>query len=392
MNHLIDREKVNIFQTYKRLPIEVDYAFGSRIFDMNGKSYLDFLGGIAVNALGHCHSKTIEAIDRQVRKYMHISNYFYQEPQIQMAEELAKISGFKRIFFSNSGTEAIEGALKLCRKWGNAIGRNKIISFSGSFHGRTYGALSLMDKPMYKDGMEPFLNGMKILEYNNCEQLERTVNDNTCAVFMEFLQGEGGIISASKEFVLKLKELREKYNFLIVADEIQSGVGRTGKFFAFEYYDIQPDIATLAKGIGGGLPLGCILGREALNSIWQKGQHGTTYGGNAVACAAGLTVINELNSGLMENVKKTGEYLFSELEKIKSYYPSCIVEIRGRGLMCGLLLTFDASLLVDKLIEKGVITNSASGRVLRLLPPLIIEKLEVDEFISALRLSLDELK
>ena len=390
MNHLIEREKESIFQTYKRLPVEVDYAFGARIFAQNGKSYLDFLGGIAVNALGHCHPKTIEAIEKQIRKYTHVSNYFYQEPQIKLAEELKKISGLNRVFFSNSGTEAIEGALKLCRKWGNALGKKRIISFTGSFHGRTYGALSLMDKPLYKDGMEPFLDGISVLEYNNPSQLEKNINDDTCAVFIEFLQGEGGIVSATEEFVTKLIELKNKFNFLLVADEIQSGVGRSGKFFAFEHYGIQPDIITLAKGIGGGLPLGCILGSEELGNVWQKGQHGTTYGGNAIACAAGLTVLEELNNGLLENVNDVSEYLFSELNKIKEIYSNLIVEIRGSGLMCGILLNFEAINLVEKLLENGAITNAASGKVLRLLPPLIIEKHDVDEFIVALKQSLND--
>jgi len=392
MNNLFVREKNSFFQTYKRLPIEIDYAKGVRIFDKQGKTYLDFLGGIAVNVLGHCYPKTIEAIELQIRKYSHVSNYFYQDVQIQLAEKLENLTGFKRVFFSNSGTEAIEGAVKLCRKWGNPKEKNEIISFTGGFHGRTYGALSMMDKPMYKEGMGPYLDGCKVLEYNDVCQLEEHININTCAVFLEFLQGEGGIVSANSEFVEKLKELKEKYNFLIVADEIQSGVGRTGKFFAFEYYDINPDIITLAKGIGGGLPLGCILGTEELNSVWQKGQHGTTFGGNAVACAAGLSVITELEDDMLSHVRDTGNYLELELVNVMQIYPDIITEVRGRGLMRGLLLRQDASDLVEKLVDNGVLTNAASGKVLRLLPPLIVDKKDIDEFISILKISLNEIK
>jgi predicted acetylornithine/succinylornithine family transaminase len=391
MDNLINREEKIFFQTYKRLHIEIDHATGARIFDKSGNSYLDFLGGIAVNALGHCHPKTIIAIENQIKKYSHVSNYFYQEPQILLAEELKRMTGFERVFFSNSGTEATDGAMKLCRKWGNQKGKTDLISFTGGFHGRTYGALSLMDKPLYKEGMGPYLEGCKILEFNNVDDLKNNIDDNTTAVFLEFLQGEGGIVSATQDFIATLNELKNKFDFLIVADEIQSGIGRTGKFLAYEYYDIQPDIVTLAKGIGGGLPLGAILGKESLNSVWQKGQHGTTYGGNAVACAAGLSVLDELNNGLIEQVKRVGDYLGKELQKVKQNYPDIISEIRGIGLMRGVLLKIEAALLVEKLVSKRVITNAASGKVLRLLPPLIITENEVDEFISALNQSLSEL-
>jgi acetylornithine/succinyldiaminopimelate/putrescine aminotransferase len=248
-----------------------------------------------------------------------------------------------------------------------------------------------MDKPLYKEGMGPYLEGCKILEFNNVDDLKNNIDDNTTAVFLEFLQGEGGIVSATQDFIATLNELKNKFDFLIVADEIQSGIGRTGKFLAYEYYDIQPDIVTLAKGIGGGLPLGAILGKESLNSVWQKGQHGTTYGGNAVACAAGLSVLDELNNGLIEQVKRVGDYLGKELQKVKQNYPDIISEIRGIGLMRGVLLKIEAALLVEKLVSKRVITNAASGKVLRLLPPLIITENEVDEFISALNQSLSEL-
>lgn len=385
---LFNREKSSIFQTYKRLPIEIDYASGVRIFDKHGKVYLDFLGGIAVNALGHCHPKTIEAIESQIRKYMHVSNYFYQEPQILLAEKLKEMTGFDRVFFSNSGTEAVEGALKLCRRWGNLNLKKNIISFTGAFHGRTYGALSLMDKPLYKSGMEPFLDGINILEFNNVDMLEKSVDEKTCAVFIEFLQGEGGISRASDKFVYRLKQLHEKYKFIIVADEVQSGTGRTGKFFSFEHYDIHPEIVTLAKGLGGGLPLGCILARDEFASVWEKGMHGTTYGGNAVACAAGLTVLEELENGVLDNVILIGNYLYKKLELVRSEYPQLIKDVRGMGLMKGLLLTFDAVQLVEKLLERGIIANAASGFVLRLVPPLILTKNDVDEFIAGLRISL----
>jgi predicted acetylornithine/succinylornithine family transaminase len=374
-----------ILQTYKRLPIVVDYAFGARIFDLSGNSYLDFLGGIAVNALGHCHPRTIEAIEKQIRKYMHVSNYFYQPAQIELAEKLKEFSGYDKVFYSNSGTEAIEGALKLVKRWGNQNGKNEVIAFTGGFHGRTYGALSIMDKPLYKDGMEPFLPNCKVIDYNNIEELNKNINDKTTAIFIEFIQGEGGIASVSDEFVAKINELKTKFGFLVVADEIQCGTGRTGRFFGFEHYDIKPDIVTMAKGIGGALPLGCILTDNHLADVFEKGMHGTTYGGNAVACAAGMSVLEELENGLQDEVIRIGEYLKNQLLDIQTLFPDKILEVRGKGLMAGLLLRFDASILVEKLLAERIITNAASGKVLRLIPPLIIKEKEVDDLTEALK-------
>ena len=388
---LIEMEKESIMPTYKRLPIVVDYAKGMYIYDKNGDSFLDFLGGIAVNALGHCYPRTIDAIEKQIRKYTHISNYFYQEPQLLLAEKLTQMTGYKSLFYTNSGTEAIEGAMKLVRRWGNLNNREEIFAFSGGFHGRTYAALSLMDKPHYKDKMGPFLEGIKVIRYNDINGLQKSVNKNTNAVFLEFIQGEGGIVEADKEFVETLFDLRDKFGFLIVADEIQSGVGRTGKFFGFNHYDVKPDVIAMAKGIGGGMPLGCLLVREGLEDIWEKGMHGTTYGGNAVACAAGMTVLDELENGLMDDVTKIGNYFKNELKKVKQDFPDLVLEVRGKGLMLGLLLNFDASILVNKLLDKKVITNAASGNVLRLVPPLIVKESEVDIFISKLRESLGEI-
>jgi acetylornithine/N-succinyldiaminopimelate aminotransferase len=382
--NIIEREHESIFQTYKRLPVVVDRAEGCRIYDMDGNVYLDFLGGIAVNALGYCHPNIIEAAEKQIRKYMHISNYFYQEPQIKLAEKLKEKTGFNKVFFSNSGTEAMDGAIKLIRRWGNLNNKTDIVAFSGGFHGRTYGALSIMDKPLYKDKMGPFLPNTKILPYNDSEALIQGIEDKTSAIVLEFIQGEGGISVVKEEFVRTISELKEKYGFLVLADEIQAGVGRTGKFFGFEHFDIKPDIVTMAKGLGGGLPLGAIIAREHLAGVWEKGMHGTTYGGNAVACATGLVVLEELDNGVQQNVIETGNYLHEELVKIQNNFPSKILEVRGKGLMKGLLLSFDAQILVNALLDKRIITNAASGMVLRLVPPLIIAKNEVDELIEKL--------
>lgn len=385
MDNIFEREHESILQTYKRLPVAVAKAEGCRIYTNDGECYLDFLAGIAVNALGHSNPKIIEACAKQMNRYMHLSNYFYQDVQIELAEELKQISGFDKVFFSNSGTESVEGALKLVRRWSKTRSKSMIYGFTGGFHGRTYGPLSLMDKPLYKAGMEPFLSDTGILEYNNCEMLEASINENTAAVILELIQGEGGISSVTDEFCLKLSELRDKYGFLIIADEIQSGAGRTGRFFGYEHFGAKPDIVVMAKGIGGGLPLGALLVSKELSSVFEKGMHGTTYGGNAVACAAGLAVVKELQSDVMQNASDTGAYLKECLTKLKDEFPALILEVRGFGLMLGLLLSFEAIKLVNALLEKKVISNAASGNVLRIVPPLIITRSDADEFLTKLR-------
>lgn len=391
MENLIEKEQKYILQTYKRYPILIDRAYGTKIYDIYGNEYLDFLGGIAVNVVGHCHPNVITAIERQIKRYLHVSNYFYQDVQIEYSSKFLEISGYDKIFFTNSGTEAIEGALKIVRRWGNHRNKQKIISFTGGFHGRTYGSLSLMDKPHYKESMGPFLDNIKILEYNNSEALLNNIDDNTAGVFLEFIQGEGGLAKVSNSFVEKLMELKKKINFLIVADEIQSGMFRTGKLFAFEHYNIKPDIVTIAKGFGGGLPLGGILVQSHLQNIFEKGMHGTTFGGNPVACVAGLATLNVIYPNLLSKINDISKYLWNRLENIKDKFSEKVKEVRGLGLMCGLVLNFEANRLVEKLLEKKVITNATSRNVLRLVPPLIISEEDVDTFYHRLEDALAEI-
>ena len=382
---LMEREHAVVFQTYRRIPVAIERAEGARIIDVDGRSYLDMLGGIAVNALGHSHPRIISAIEQQIRRYMHVSNVFYQEPQVILAEQLVKASGYPRVFFTNSGAESTDGALKLARRYGSARGRYDVIGFTGGFHGRTYGALSLMDKPLYKDGMGPFLPNTLVLPFNDVDALESRVDENTCAVMIEFLQGEGGIQSATQEFVDALFALKETYGFLIIADEVQSGIGRTGDFFSFEAYGVRPDIVTVAKAMGGGLPLGAILATEEAASLLDKGMHGTTYGGNPVACVAGSVVVDEVCSGLMDHVQKIGMYLHEQLQTVMNEFPEQIREIRGRGCMQGVVLNTDAAPYVQDLLRNGVIANATAGNVIRLVPPFVITNDDVDELIRALR-------
>ncbi len=385
MNNIIDREKNSIFQTYNRLPIQVDKAEGVRVYDTKGNVYLDFLGGIAVNVLGHSNPKLLKAIEEQSKKYLHLSNFFYQEPQVKLAEMLKEKTGLDRVFYANSGSETTEGALKLIRKWGSKNKKNKVIAFNGGFHGRTYGALSMMSKPLYKEGMGPFLDGISTITFNDINALRDNIDASTAGIVLEFIQGEGGIVSASNEFIEEINILKKKFNFLFVADEIQTGVGRTGKFSSYEHYNIKPDIITIAKGIGGGLPLGALIAKEEVANVWEKGMHGTTFGGNALSCACGNVVLEELNSGLQEHIVEISSYLLDKLNSLKDKHSNKIEEVRGKGLICGLALKYEARPLVEKLLaDKRIITNATSVNVLRLVPPFIITKDDVDEFITGL--------
>ncbi|MBM2840881.1 MAG: argD [Bacteroidetes bacterium] len=342
--NLIEKEARYFFQTYKRIKIELDRGEGAYLIAKDGTRYLDMFGGIAVNALGHNHPKVNAAIIEQMKRYIHVSNMFYQEPQIELAELMLKASGFSRIFFTNSGTEAMEGALKLSRLWGTPQGKVEIIGLSDSFHGRTMGALSITGREKYRDGFGPFLPGTCILRFNDVTELEARVNTKTLAVALECIQGEGGINLLSVEYVKKLKQLQDRFGFLIIADEIQSGIGRTGRLFAFDHFDLKPDIVVIAKALGGGLPLGAFMGREKLADVFSPGAHGTTFGGNPVACAAGLATVREiLHGGVMENAATMGGYLMDRLNELKTSFPDLIADVRGKGLMVGLELTFDGA-------------------------------------------------
>lgn len=373
-----ETESKLFFHTYKRLPLEVERGEGCYLYTKDGKKYLDMFSGLAVNALGYAHPAIVDAIEIQARKYTHLSNFFIQEPQLLLAERLLEYSGFDKIFFSNSGTEAIEGSIKLIRKWGKANNKKMIFGMSNGFSGRTMGALSLMDKEKYRDGYEPFLPNFGSIAFNNVDDLNDNVSSDTAAVFLEFIQGEGGIVGASPQFVDRLKSLREEYGFLIVADEIQSGIGRTGKLFGFQHFNVQPDIITVAKPIGGGLPLGAILGSKKIADVWTYGVHGTTFGGNPVACAAGVATIDiVMNDSFLRNILETSRYAAAKLFELQSRY-AVIKEIRVYGYMIGVELTIDSGPIVDEILSKGVLVNSTANTVIRILPPLIAGKDEFD--------------
>jgi acetylornithine/N-succinyldiaminopimelate aminotransferase len=384
--NLLEKEHQYFFQTYKRLTLDIVRGDGCYLYDRDGKQYVDLFGGLAVNALGYNHPRVNAAIVEQVGRYIHLSNFYAQEPQIRLAEKLLQVSGYKKLFFSNSGTEAIEGAVKLARKWGRKHGKRILFGLSNSFHGRTMGALSLTERPKYRDGYEPFLPNVSHIPYNDVEALRKCVDDETLGVVLEFIQGEGGVFTVSPEFASALRELRDRHGFLIVADEIQCGLGRTGKFFGFEHFDVRPDIVVVAKPIGGGLPLGAFLGNDRVADVFTYGVHGTTFGGNPVACAAGLAVLEEIvDRGAMKQASETGEYLRAELASLQREIPSVIHEVRGFGCMLGIEVKGDGQPAVDELQRRGFLVNCTNTNVLRLLPPYNIPRVECDRFLVQLR-------
>ena len=382
----LDREKESFFHTYKRLPIEIDRGEGVYLYDTAGKRYLDLFGGLAVNALGYAHPGVVRAIHEQSRRFIHLSNYFATDAAIGLAELLRKHTGFRKVFFSNSGTEGIEGAIKIARMWGSTRGKSEIISFTNAFHGRTYGALSMMDRTRYKAGFEPFLGNFTILPYNDPAAVRAKAGPGTAAVFLEFLQGEGGIVPASEEFVAAIAEMQARHGFLVVADEIQSGLGRTGRPFAFSHYRIAPDLVVVAKPLGGGLPIGAILGADTVADVLDVGQHGTTFGGNPVSCAAGIVVMREIfESGLMRRADAAGSRFLAGLEEIRKAFPGLVRDVRGKGLMIGMELAKPGDAVVADLLAEGVLSNCTNVNVIRIVPPLIITDDQVDEALAVMR-------
>ena len=383
---LHERESASFFYTYKRLPLEPVRGEGMFLFTADGKRYLDMFAGIAVNALGHAHPRVVGAITEQAQKYIHVSNYFAQEPQVRLAELLLKHSGMARVFLANSGTEAMEGALKIARRWGADRDKRAIVGFSNAFHGRSLGALSIMDRPNYRDGFGPFLADCSSLPFNDDDALTAGVGPGTAAVVLECVQGEGGIRPVTPEFVAALKALRAEHGFLIIADEIQSGAGRTGRFLASDHFGLEPDLVTLAKPIGGGLPLGAILGASSVADILQPGMHGTTFGGNPVACAAGIAVLEVLEEqDLTAHAAAMGTLFLDHLRELAADFPTQVKEARGLGLMVGLELRVEADPVVAAMRDRGILINATDKTVLRFVPPLIVTEAEIGATVTALR-------
>ncbi len=384
MDEVQKTEKAFHFDLYRRLPVTLVKGKGALVWDSKGREYVDFLSGIAVNVLGHQHPEIVKAIHEQAEKLIHVSNIFYNEPQANLARLLIEISDFERVFFCNSGLEANEAAIKLTRKIGNEKGKKgPIISFTRGFHGRSIASIS-MGSEKHQRGFGPLPEGFLKLPFNDSKSLQTHINENTAAVFVEAIQGEGGVIPAHPDFMETLQELCKKYDVLLVGDEIQTGFGRTGKLFGYQHYAVKPDMITVAKALGGGLPIGALLTSTTLSNYFEYGDHGTTFGGNPLACAASLATVNTiLRENLVDKAGTIGQYFIEKLKPLKERIPQ-IKEIRGKGLMIGIELTFPCRPVVLNMLQKGFIINCTAENIIRLLPPLIITKKEIDRLIMKL--------
>ena len=385
----VEESKKYLMNTYNRSPILLRKGRGMKVWDSNGKEYLDFLAGVAVNCLGHCHPKVVIAVQKQAQRLLHVSNLYHIEPQIALAKLLVKNSFADKAFFCNSGTEAVEGTIKLARKYSKdhiAANKHEIITCYGSFHGRTLAALTATGQKQLHKGFEPLMPGFKYVPFNDIDAIKNAVTNNTCAVMLEPIQGEGGIRMPSGDYLKNVREFCSSNNILLILDEIQTGMGRTGKLFAHEHFDIKPDIMTLAKGLGGGVAIGAVLARESVAASFHPGTHASTFGGNPLACSAAVATIETLleDGFILDNCRRIGQYFLNKLETLKKDFSSNIIDVRGMGLMLGLELTKAGGPIVESCAKRGILINCTSGNVLRFTPPLIVVEKEIDHLVDVL--------
>jgi acetylornithine/N-succinyldiaminopimelate aminotransferase len=388
MVNVVETTNESIFQTYKRYPVVLDRGKGCLVWDDKGREYLDFLAGIAVCNLGHCHPAIVQAAKEQLDKLMHVSNYFYTKPQAELSELIIKNSFADRIFFCNSGAEANEAALKLARKYGqdhSAGKKYEIITMEYSFHGRTFATLTATGQDKFHHGFGPLLPGFKYVPFNDIKALREAVSDSTCAIMLEPIQAEGGVNMPAQGYLKSVRELCDEKGLLLIYDEVQVGLGRTGKLFAYEYAGVAPDIMTLAKAIGGGLPGGAMLAGKTVAETFTAGSHATTFGGNPVVMAAGVATMKVLLEGtVLENCRAMGAYFMEQLKMFQAKYPQFVKDIRGAGLIIGMDTTLDGRDIVSRCLDKGLIINFTRDSVLRFLPPLIVEKQHIDRCMQVL--------
>ncbi|MFA9424282.1 MAG: aspartate aminotransferase family protein [Sedimentibacter sp.] len=388
----IEEAEQSLLHTYKRYEIILDKGEGVYLYDTEGKKYLDFAAGIAVFALGYNNKEYTEALKTQIDKLIHTSNYYYNLPSIEAAKKILSASGMDRIFFTNSGTESIEGAIKLAKKYAytkSGFADHEIISMNNSFHGRSLGALSVTGNSEYQRAFKPMIQGVKFADFNDLESVKSQITDKTCAIIIEPVQGEGGIFPATKEFLQGVKSLCEEKDILLIFDEVQCGMGRTGSMFAFQGYGITPDILTLAKALGCGVPVGAVLANEKVSSTMVPGDHGTTYGGNPLVCAAVNKVFDLFESNnIVNHVNEIAPYLEKQLDKLVDEY-DFITERRGKGLMQGIACSIPVSDIILKAQENGLIIINAGKNIIRLVPPLIITEDHVDEMIVKLKAAIE---
>ena len=377
-----------VMQTYGRFPVAIDHGEGATLYSPEGKAYIDFASGIGVNCLGYGNEQWLEAVTAQAAKLQHVSNLYYSEPYIALAARLTERTGMKRAFFANGGGEANEGMIKLCRKYSfdkYGQGRSTIITLRDSFHGRTVTTLAATGQDVFHQYFFPFTEGFVYAGANDINSVKALDDGTVCAVMVELVQGEGGVLPLDYGFVQELKALCEEKDWLLAVDEVQTGVGRTGSLFCFQQYDLLPDVMSFAKGIGGGLPLAGILAGEKTEAVFTPGTHATTFGGNPVCCAGALSVLEQLDDTLLAQVKEKGEYLRTELGKLPA-----VAEIRGMGLMLGVGLKdgYQAAELVKQMIGEGLLCLTAGHNTIRMLPPLTISKAELDQGLAVLRKAL----
>ena len=377
-----------IMNTYGRQPLVLIKGRGTKVYDSDGREYLDFVAGVATNNLGHCHPRVVVALQKQAQRLMHVSNHFHNEPQVSLAKALVKNSFADKVFFCNSGTEAIEGAIKLARRYSREVlklDRHELITMQGSFHGRTFGALTATAQEKMHQGFGPLVPGFHYVRYNDLDAVAQAVNDRTCAVLVEPVLGEGGVVVPSDQYLKGLRELCDKHNILLILDEIQTGMGRTGKLFAYEHAEIVPDIVAMAKGLGGGMPIGAILATNKVAQGFAPGAHGTTFGGNPLACAAGIAALETLleDNIIIQAVEQLGKHFLERLEGLKKKY-GFIKDVRGKGLLVGMELDFEGKEIVTACLKEGFLINCTANTVLRFMPPLIITDEEIDLLVEAL--------
>jgi acetylornithine/N-succinyldiaminopimelate aminotransferase len=382
----MDLERDHLFQNYARYPVVLERGKGCYVYDTQGKRYLDLIAGIGVNALGHAHPRIVKVIREQAGRLIHSSNLYYHPFQGRLAEKLARMSGLDRAFFANTGTEALEAALKITRAYGRGINPEKyeVVSLDNSFHGRTMGALSITGQPKYRTDFEPLLPGVKFVPINDTAALEEAVNERTAGIFLEMIQGEGGIYPLTHEYARKARELADRHNALLVADETQCGVGRPGVYFAYQLADpvILPDVVCAAKPVACGIPLGFVLAKEKAAAAIKPGMHGTTFGGGALACRVSLEFLDILDE-LLPSIQRMGAYFKSRLEELARKH-ACVKEVRGFGLMLGMELTIPGKQMVLDAMAAGLMINCTHDTTLRFLPPYIIGEGEIDRAVKIL--------
>lgn len=379
-----ERDYLPVFARYK---IVLDHGDGVYVYDTQGKKYIDFLGGIAVNVLGHNHPELVKAVAEQAGRMIHCSNLYYTQTQADAAEKLVKLSGLGKVFFANSGAEANEGAIKVARKYAHSIhpDKSQIITALHSFHGRTIATLTATGQPKYQEGFGPLPAGFDYVPYNDIQALEDMMSGSTAAVMLEPIQGEGGVHVPDTEYLQKVRELCDKYNAVLIFDEIQSGIGRSGKFFAYEAFGVKPDVVTLAKGLAGGVPIGAFITTDKVAAALHAGDHGSTFGGNPLACAAANVVLDTVGNELfLASVAKKGQYMKSRLQELQAKFPSLVKEVRGMGLILGMEISKPGRDIVNACLERGAIINCTAGNVLRFVPPLIVTQEHIDEVCDIL--------